>query len=385
MIKVLVIDGHDRRSPTVVRSLGQKNRYKVIVGSKRKINAARFSRYCHEFIQYPDPEDQTQKFVDFLLDYLRNGKIDVLLPMDDTMAETISMNKAAFEKETCLLIPDYDLFKVARDKGLTIRYARENNIPHPEAYDYSRVREKEVRFPLIIKPRISTAGMGIRIAHDMKELDYYYGEVSKVYPDPIIQEVIPNSGGHLQANLLFDNESAVKACCVKRKIRQYPLTGGPSTFFRTEYNKEIESKAIEILSVLKWIGPAEVEFMIDPRDEQPKIMEINPRLSATLPLSYYAGVDFPDLMVRCALGENTEIIFNKNYDYYCQWLIPGDLLNFLFNKDRFKQEYGYFFNKPEKLCHMIFSKEDVLPFIANLVAMGISFFSFKKLKRFIFR
>ncbi len=195
------------------------------------------------------------------------------------------------------------------------------------------------------------------------------------FKDPIIQEMIPNIGKHFQANLLFDFNSELKASCVKKKVRQYPVYGGPSTFFKTVDHRKIEETSIRFLKNINWVGPAEVEYMVDPRDNIPKLMEINPRLSATIRLSCFVGVDFPYLIVKNAMGESTDTIRNMKFDYYCQWFIPGDLMNLLFNKDRFQQQYGYVFNKPKRLCHMTYDSTDIKPYFANLIAYGISFFN----------
>ena len=52
-VRVLLIDGHDRRSLAAVRSLGaRKGEYEVFIGSSRRINSSRFSRFCSGFVRY---------------------------------------------------------------------------------------------------------------------------------------------------------------------------------------------------------------------------------------------------------------------------------------------------------------------------------------------
>jgi predicted ATP-grasp superfamily ATP-dependent carboligase len=59
--------------------------------------------------------------------------------------------------------------------------------------------------------------------------------------------------------------------------------------------------AVSLLKELQWAGVADVEFMIDPRDGTPKLMEINPRFWSSLYLALECGVDFPWLLVQTAL------------------------------------------------------------------------------------
>ena len=54
MRKILIFDGHDRRTLAAVRNMAKK-RASIVVGSSRKINSSRFSKYCNEFVLYPIP------------------------------------------------------------------------------------------------------------------------------------------------------------------------------------------------------------------------------------------------------------------------------------------------------------------------------------------
>jgi predicted ATP-grasp superfamily ATP-dependent carboligase len=386
MTKILIIDGHDRRALAGVRSIGEKKEdFYIIIGSSRKLNASRFSKYCNEFVYYPDPDEDEEDFVDFLIEYIKANQIQVLVPMGDRVAEIASKNKEKFKKVTHLLVPDYDVFMIARDKGITLEYAKKNNIPYPKTYKIEDIENdaEGITYPVIIKPRISSASMGIVIASNKEHAIECYKNVDAEYKEPIIQEIIPDVGEHYQANLLFDENSEIKASCIKKKIRQFPITGGPSTFFKTVDNKEIEEMSIRFLKNINWIGPAEVEYMIDPRDGTPKLMEINPRLSATIRLSCFVGVDFPYLIVQNALGNKTELVKNNKYEYFCQWFFPGDLLNFIFSKNKFNQEYGYVFKKPKNICHSVYKSNDIMPYIANVMALLVSAFNIKRVLKFV--
>ena len=101
-------------------------------------------------------------------------------------------------------------------------------------------------------------------------------------------------------------------------------------------------------------------------------MEINPRFSANIALAVNVGVDFPFLFSKLAMKEDIEVKKNNRFNEYCQWLLPGDILNFIFNKKRFNQEIGYFFKKPKNLTYAILSKEDPLPAFAALLSLFIN-------------
>lgn len=387
MVNILIIDGHDRRSLVAVRGLGKKkDEFFVHVGSTRRINSARYSKYCDKFVLYPDPIRNEDLFIDFIVKYIKLNQIKVLLPMGDILTEIIVNNYSHLKTITNILVPDAKTFGIARDKQKTLEVAKRIGICIPKMYNIEDIKnEKTVSYPIVIKPRIGTGSVGMKIANNKKEAIQYYEMINSQFKSPLLQEMIPDVGEHFQANLLFDKNHKLRASCVKKKIRQFPIHGGPSTFFKTVSHEEVHDLSVNLLERINWVGPAEVEYMIDPRNGEPTLMEINPRLSATIRLSSFVGVDFPYLIAKSALEEEIEVIKNTKFDYYCQWLIPGDLLNFLFNSKRFEQEYGYFFNKPENLCHMTFLREDIAPYFANLVAYSISSIKLSKIKSFLRR
>lgn len=387
-INVLIVDGHDRRALASVRSLGDMGNYNVIVGSSQRLNSTRFSRYCNRFRLYRNPDHDLEGFINDINRILLESRIDVMIPMDDRMASYVAKNQKSFHLLTEILVPEWDVFRIAQDKSLTLSVAEELGIPTPKSYSIKEALElEEISYPLIIKPTVSSASIGMSVIKNRQDLETSISRISKRFPAIVIQEMIPQGGGHYQANMIFDKTSELVCSSVKNKIREYPLTGGPSTFFRTVDYPIIEEHSERLLKEIEWIGPAEVEFMIDPRTNEPVLMEINPRMSATIILSIKAGVNFPDYIVKCALDRNSEMrVRNKNYNIFCQWLIPGDLSNFIFNKKRFRDPFGYFIKKKGITCHhMTYDRKDLFPFFINLFIVMKSAFNPSKIRKFLFR
>jgi predicted ATP-grasp superfamily ATP-dependent carboligase len=125
-----------------------------------------------------------------------------------------------------------------------------------------------------------------------------------------------------------------------------------------------------------------VEFKVDPRDNEPKLMELNPRFWGSLALAIHAGVDFPYLLYRMAMGEEFEPIVEYEVGVRCRWLLPGDILHFLHNPDRFRLEPSFF--RFRGTHDDILSREDPLP----IVGLFLTLFSLlwdKDLRRFLKR
>lgn len=60
---------------------------------------------------------------------------------------------------------------------------------------------------------------------------------------------------------------------------------------------------VRLLEALDWQGVAMVECKRDAATGRQVIMEVNGRFWGSLQLAIDAGVDFPSLLVRCAMGE----------------------------------------------------------------------------------
>ena len=85
--------------------------------------------------------------------------------------------------------------------------------------------------------------------------------------------------------------------------------------------------SINLLKKIKWHGVAQVEYKLDEND-QPRLMEINPKFWGTLELSIAAGINFPKLLCDLAMHHEIpkNIDYKKNYKYL--WLVPS-LINYV--------------------------------------------------------
>jgi predicted ATP-grasp superfamily ATP-dependent carboligase len=119
----------------------------------------------------------------------------------------------------------------------------------------------------------------------------------------IIQEWIPGAGESQFSYAGLWNRGEAVISLVARRTRQYPIDfGRSSTFVETVEQDQIEELACRFLKSLNYTGVAEVEFKYDRRDRQFKLLDVNGRFWTWNGLGALAGVDFPYLAWRQALG-----------------------------------------------------------------------------------
>jgi len=442
-MRVLVTDGHFRKALAVVRSLGRRG-VEVTVGERTFLNTSFFSKYCSQRILYPSPRRHPDQFIDFLLREIKKNRYDCLFPMEEETLLLIAKYRSEISKYTYLLIPDLQKIEFVRDKENLIQFAEAHGIPTPKTYyippaltlphqgggesEEISHQEGEVKkvlpqqrkgekwkdlppgieeinkvalpldgggggggvnlsaipVPVVIKPRISSGSFGIVYVKKREDLASSYQRVHGKYPFPLIQEYIPDGGGTFGLSALFDEESNVKAAFVHKKLRMYPVQGGPSTLREGVEHPQIMELGLSLLKALNWVGIAMAEFKVDPRDGVPKLMEINPRFWGSLQLAIFSGVDFPYLMVQMAEGKNIEPILHYETGKRCRWLLFGDILHFVNNPERFHLRPAFFRFFERNTCDDILSGDDPLP-ILGATATFFTFLYDPEMKRFLER
>jgi predicted ATP-grasp superfamily ATP-dependent carboligase len=369
--KTFVTDGHWRKSLAAVRALGSKG-IGVTVGESTRLNTAAFSRYCNRAVVYPSPFFMQSEFVDFVLSELTRNSYEMLLVMEDQTLELLTPYHADISKYTCFPSVNHEKLRFAQSKDKVLKLAEEKGIPVPKTWyieDLSQLEDIKdtLPYPVVIKPRKSSGAVGIAYPQTPDDLKERYIAVHRRFPYPMIQERIPREGAGYGASFLLDEQSRIKASFVHKRLREYPITGGASTLRESVRYDDIRDMAVTLLKSLGWFGVAMVEFKLDPRDNTPKLMEINPRFWGSLALAIESGVNFPYLLYRMARGENIKPVEQYQIGKRCRWLLPGDILNFIHNPERMGLVPGFFDFWDKNTAYDILSVRDPLPVIGRLL------------------
>lgn len=369
--EVFITDGHWRKSLAAVRALGRQG-IGVVVGESTRLATAAFSKYSNRTVVYPSPLLNPADFLDFLQRHLSRNSYRMLLPMEYETLSLISQNYADFSRYSYIPVVSYEKLKIAQSKEKILRLADSLGIPTPRTWyidDISQIDtlKDELPYPVVIKPRKAAGALGVSYPETPEELEAQYLSVHRRFPHPMIQEFIPREGPGYGASFLIDERGRVKASFVHKRLREYPVTGGASTYRESAIHNDIREMAQSLLQALKWFGVAMVEFKVDPRDGVPKLMEINPRFWGSLALAVGAGVNFPHLLYRMSRGENFSPVERYKVGVRCRWLLPGDMLHFIYNPERLSliPEFFRFFDK--NTSYDILSMDDPLPAMARIL------------------
>ncbi len=379
---VLVTNAGERNVVAAVRSLGRKG-IEVVGCEDSRVAISFFSKYCRKALVCPSPKTAPEQWLQWLLNELSERRYDMLMPMDDETVYIASKNRDLIQKYTKVPVPDFTTLMKAGNKAQTVQIAMQQGLECPKTLfieDVSKVEQKadELGFPVVIKPRESSGSRGIVYVQRKDKLVENYLRIHSKYPFPMIQEYIPPGGQACGVFLLFNKDSEPRAVFAHKRLREFPLRGGPSTLRESIYKPELVEMAIRMLKAMKWYGVAMVEFKQDLRDGRFKIMEINPRFWGSLQLSILAGVDFPYLLYKMEMDGDIKPVTEYQEGVRCRWLLPGDMLHFICNPKRFQLEPSFFdFSKNNRQDDFV-SWQDPGPTLGFFLAVLKNLFNLDK-------
>lgn len=310
-----VVIGGAHGSLGVVRSLGRRGVPVWVLAGKHPI--ARFSRFTAKSLAWPGPDDGHA--LDYLLGLAERHKLRgwVLFPGGDAEARFIALHHEALRNEFRVTTPPWETLKWAADKDLTYQLAAKIGVGCPWTLQPRGRRDIEKRhwqFPLILKPTARnsvnafTHAKAWRVGDAASLLARYDEAVSLVGAQSVlVQELIPGNGSCQFSYAAACDRGVPVASLTARRQRQYPIDFGfTSTFVQSIEEPEVEELATRFLRATGYSGLVELEFKYDRRDGRYKLLDVNARTWTWLPLGGKAGVDFPWVMWKLALGEAVE-------------------------------------------------------------------------------
>lgn len=292
----VITDGNYRSAIAAARALGRAG-YTVIVtqtrGDVRREPPVFSSRFAAG--RWIDGSCTDAAYADRLLALLAEYGRPVLLCVGAVTQRLVAEQRERFAAVADFLIASPEALALLNDKQAVHERAAALGLPVPREYDGA-----PEAYPVVLKPHCGEA-LGLKaenryaIAHDPAEYRKQLETMRQYDPQPIVQEYIAGEGRGV--SLLLDRDGRLLSAICHRRIREYPCTGGPSTCCVTEYDPARIEQAKTLLQSVGFVGLAMVEFKGD------CILEVNPRIWGTFPLTVFAGGRFCEHYAAAARGE----------------------------------------------------------------------------------
>lgn len=363
-IHVLILEGYARQALPMIKAF-YKLGCTVTTLNASKLDVGYTSRYPHYKILGCCSRDNYEGTVNQARELLKTNKYDLVVPLVDFSAGLLSRNYDEFKQYAKLATNKFDVYDIAQDKLKTMKICMDNGIPCPktltEVEDIEDIRDNDIRYPIVIKPRIGYGAVGFKVIDSYDDLVNVVTQKKINLSDYVIQEYIPQTGLQFEAAMFIDGNNEVKSALVFSKNRWFPVEGGSSTLNITVDQPDIVETCSKLLKTINWRGCADIDLIKDPRDGIAKVMEINPRVSGSVKICFEAGIDLARQIIEYEFGE--EVTKYSSYKLGQRLRCSQtDFLWFLKSPSRFKSEPSWFSFRQTK--DHIFSLDDPLPWFS---------------------
>ncbi|MGI9057763.1 MAG: ATP-grasp domain-containing protein [Ktedonobacteraceae bacterium] len=318
----LILDATLRQSLVALRSLGRRGMRVAameIVNSGKAKDCSRIpafsSRWCQQSFAAPGYEQGLEPFLACLQQAIDTTGASVLITSSDATLALIRQYREDIERSVNIALAKESALAIAVNKKRTLEVAQQLGIGIPRGIEVRSVGEVEAAvlelgLPVVIKPVESWLWgeqQGVRlvckVAKTLTEARLAVEVLIQQGGTTLFQQFL--SGRRESVNLMYAHD-VVYARFAQWAKRTYPQLGGTSVYRQSiAIPSDIGAQAEHLVREIDLEGYAEIEFRRD-NAGKPYLMEINPRLSASIELAVRCGVDFPYLLYQWANGNRID-------------------------------------------------------------------------------
>ena len=328
----LVLDAHLRQSLVTVRALGRRGLSVAALETFSNVPAFS-SRWCARGFVCPADEG-TDAYLAYLEQLLASTGARVLIPAADGTIALLRRHRARLGQRVRIALAEEPAMTTAVNKERTLAVAKRLGIAVPRGLVVNTVSEvpvalKDIGLPAVVKPTESWlwgehqgAWVGSQLVTTPDEARRAVAELTRFGGVTLFQQLL--SGRREAVSVLYANGQTYARFAQWAKRTRPPL-GGESVLRQSiAVPPDIGSQADRLVREIDLEGYSEIEFRRDSAG-LPHLMEINPRLSASVEIAVRCGVDFPYLLYQWASGGPIEKVESYRVGLWMRHL-HGDLL-----------------------------------------------------------
>lgn len=239
---------------------------------------------------------------------LDNEHYDVLIPVSDICVPFVSKHKKMIEEkyDIKVAVPDYECVYQVEDKNRFMSFCERNGLPHPKTIALNDsnidIASNIIGFPALIKPNYSVGARGITCVNNVSELIEKYPAIVETFGSCTLQEFIKNQEYYYNVMMYRDESGNILASAIIKIVRMYPVKTGSSSCCISVEDPELLEICKRTLDALNWVGMADFDVLQRLDNKEYKIIEINPRVPASLRGAAISGINFPEIIARDVMG-----------------------------------------------------------------------------------
>ncbi|OGF99771.1 carbamoyl phosphate synthase large subunit [Candidatus Gottesmanbacteria bacterium RBG_16_38_7b] len=245
--------------------------------------------------------------------------------------------------------------KKTEDRLLFRQAIKALNLKVPESHICRNMNEvkkisKKIKYPLIVRAGYSLGGLGSGIARNKKQLVTICQKALSLTPQVLLEEYMEH-WKEIEYEVVRDQyDNCITVCNMENFDPMGVHTGesivvAPSqTLTNDEYHR-LRTIAIKVVKSLPIIGECNIQYALDPRSGDYRIIEVNARLSRSsalaskatgYPLAYIAAklaIGYPLSEIKNQVTKATSAFFEPSLDYIVVKIPRWDFLKFTTHED----------------------------------------------------
>ncbi|HEY7069470.1 MAG TPA: ATP-grasp domain-containing protein [Acidimicrobiales bacterium] len=237
------------------------------------------------------PSCDDDAFVPAVLDLCDKYAVDLIVPTIDTELAAYAAARERFAAAgVTVAVSGPEAVAIAADKVRTHAWLVEHGLPTVRQAGIDEVQGWP--FPLVVKPRFGSAGIGVAVVRDAAELD-----VAARGGEVVVQEVAP--GHEHTIDVLVDRAGRCVSAVPRRRLE---VRAGEVSKAVTVRSAALEDVAARVGEGLPGAyGPLTVQVFAG-EDGGLAVIEVNARFGGGFPLAREAGADHPRWLVEEVAG-----------------------------------------------------------------------------------
>ena len=258
---------------------------------------------CHISDQsFTVPRVTSPEYIDQLLHLCMNNQIKLVVPTIDTELLVLSENIEYFKRKGIhLLVSDSELVRECRDKRQINQFFERKGICIPQQYSL-----ENLRFPVFVKPYDGSLSKGIFTAYCAEDIKPEHHADPKLM---FMEYIAAEDYDEFTVDCYYDQASELK-CVVPRKrifVRAGEVNKGVTkkNFIVTEFNQKLQH-------IAGARGCLTIQVFLHKTEDKILGIEINPRFGGGYPLSYLAGANYSQWVIR-------EYLLNQKIEEFSAW------------------------------------------------------------------
>lgn len=301
---ILVLAADTMLARVICRALHRRG-FEVLVAAAAEWPICAYSRYVRRTFVHADPTRDEDGFIDDLRRICEENRVSVLLPVLGEAA-VIARHRHRLGSDVRLLLGDADTLAIFADKYRTYGVAREAGVLVPEYRAVADLADDPAALaafpcPCLAKPVWGWGGYGMHECDDAQALAALIADMpEQTRADYFVQR---RMAGDVVCVAMLCDAGRVYASDTFRIVTSYPSRHGQSTVRETVRCDAAVESLRGLLEHVRWSGPCQADFIVDPATGAPYLIDINARYWNSLIQSTARGIDFPSLHCMLALGE----------------------------------------------------------------------------------